>query len=229
MRSFTVPLLLYLLLSSCQQKNMTLKELQNAKWGKLSEGIDHISTKKQTGPVSDSLEFLLKGYLKDGVLTEAFQEESDLLTSIMAEAAGEHLKHSAAGYLRFNSSALMKPATLYSLLYLNGDYTAPFSFSKDSTILVAIPGIVSASFTSKEEAKKKFIGDGNDDWSRVLADNPLPNLIEIKLEDKKWTRQSVKELEATIREKITMAFEFHYSDNLFEETNTCYYFEYKRK
>lgn len=41
----------------------------------------------------------------------------------------------------------------------------------------AQPYVKSFSYVNKEEAKKKYMADGNEDWSRILDYNPLPNAV----------------------------------------------------
>jgi cell division transport system permease protein len=57
---------------------------------------------------------------------------------------------------------------------------------KDSTALVSYiaskPYVREYTYTTKEMAKKKFMGDNaGEDWDKVLSENPLPNSIDFKL------------------------------------------------
>src|SRR6185436_4827898 len=56
---------------------------------------------------------------------------------------------------------------------------------KDSVALVTYiaskPYVREYIYTTKEMAKKKFMGDGGEDWDKVLQENPLPNSIDFKL------------------------------------------------
>src|SRR5262245_10320363 len=55
-------LLLILIISSCQsKKEMTLEELNNAKWKPLDKGIEYISQENKSGSTNDSIEYKMKG------------------------------------------------------------------------------------------------------------------------------------------------------------------------
>jgi cell division transport system permease protein len=64
--------------------------------------------------------------------------------------------------------------------YLRGNVSAA-----DSTALVQYiaerPYVREYTFVDKEVAKKKYLDEGNDDWSGVLDQNPLPNSINFRL------------------------------------------------
>ncbi len=211
---------------------MTLENLQKAKWTNLTQGIDYISIQKASKAISEKDSFILT--LKGAKRGEAdpievsINEASTALPDFLSNTLKEHLTKSKAGYLKINLTELLKPSSLTGQVYMTGDYTEPFSFSKDSAILITIPGILSASFISKEHAKKKYLTDGNNDWSKVLDENPLPNAIEVTLENKNWTKESLDKLESTIKEKIAIASDFVYPGLLFEKSDSYYFFEYKR-
>jgi cell division transport system permease protein len=61
-------------------------------------------------------------------------------------------------------------------VHLRGDVAA-----KDSLALMqyfaAQPYIKKYNFVNKEEARKKYLADGNEDWDQILDYNPLPNSI----------------------------------------------------
>lgn len=46
-------------------------------------------------------------------------------------------------------------------------------------------------FITKEEARKEYLGDGNEDWSKVLDENPLPNVISFNLKNSYRYKDSV--------------------------------------
>ena len=65
--------------------------------------------------------------------------------------------------------------------YLRGDLNP-----KDSVALMDYitnkPYVKSIHYVSKEEGKKIYMSDGeNEDWSKVLDENPLPNAIYFKI------------------------------------------------
>ena len=45
----------------------------------------------------------------------------------------------------------------------------------------AKPYVRSIEFVTKEAAKAKYMGDGNENWDKVLDANPLPNSINFKV------------------------------------------------
>ena len=55
-----------------------------------------------------------------------------------------------------------------------------------------LPGVRSAYFLSKDEAREKYLGDGNQDWKNVLTDNPLPASIEVAFNTADVTDESLK-------------------------------------
>jgi cell division transport system permease protein len=67
-------------------------------------------------------------------------------------------------------------------VYLRGDL-AP----SDSTALMqyisAKPYIRSVDYITKEEGKRIYLSDGNEDWDKVLTANPLPNAIYFKVRE----------------------------------------------
>jgi cell division transport system permease protein len=65
-------------------------------------------------------------------------------------------------------------------VHLRGDLSA-----KDSLTLMQYfggqPYVKEYSYINKEEARKRYLSDGNEDWNRILDYNPLPNSIYFKL------------------------------------------------
>jgi cell division transport system permease protein len=66
--------------------------------------------------------------------------------------------------------------------YLRGNASAA-----DSSALVQYistrPYVREYNYLSKEDAKKQYLDDGNDDWAGVLEENPLPNSVNFKLKN----------------------------------------------
>jgi cell division transport system permease protein len=64
--------------------------------------------------------------------------------------------------------------------YLRGDLNP-----KDSVALMSYisskPYVKSIRYVSKDEAKKIYMQEENEDWSRVLSENPLPNAIYFRI------------------------------------------------
>jgi hypothetical protein len=224
-----------LFFSSCSnsERELTLNELINAKWKPLFNGVDYISTEK-TGKENssrDSLTVKFKGMKanftngKDADLGQ-FKYGSN---SIVADLLKNTLKESRTGYLRISLGALVN-FSADPKIYLKNIDTGKYFFSLDSIGLLQIPGIKSVKFISKEEAKKVYLADGGEDWSHVLAENPLPDAIELKLEYTEWTKESLEKLKFEILQKITTASDFIYPAPYEEDKNikVLYYYYYKR-
>lgn len=146
---------------------------------------------------SDSIELKIKGV--SGKEIEPTEISFDKLTGeeskVVVSLLKLHLRNTKAGYVRINFPDMLRPAFYTGRIYLrDGEYDEPYPFSSDSIILKTIPDILSAAFISKEEAKKEYLAEGNDDWKDILDSNPLPNSIEIRLEKKKWTEELLNDL-----------------------------------
>ena len=67
-------------------------------------------------------------------------------------------------------------------VHLRGDLNP-----KDSLALVQYiaskPYVKEYNYITKEMAKKKYLSDGNEDWDKVLTENPLPNSIDFRLKE----------------------------------------------
>jgi cell division transport system permease protein len=81
--------------------------------------------------------------------------------------------------------------------YLRGDLNP-----KDSLALVqyisAKPYIREYTYVTKEAAKKKYMSDGNKDWSEVLTENPLPNSIDFKVKNNYLNTDSLTAIKADL-------------------------------
>ena len=66
--------------------------------------------------------------------------------------------------------------------YLRGN-ASPADSSALVEYIAARPYVREYNYISKEEAKKQYLDDGNDDWAGVLEENPLPNSINFKLKN----------------------------------------------
>lgn len=73
-------------------------------------------------------------------------------------------------------------------------------------------------FVSKEMARSKFIGDGNEDWNKVLDYNPLPASIDFFLEPTYVNKDSLKVITAEIK-KFFIVSEVKYPDAIVSNLN----------
>ena len=79
--------------------------------------------------------------------------------------------------------------------YLRGDLNP-----KDSVALMDYittkPYVKSIQYVSKEEGKKIYMEEENEDWSKVLDENPLPNAIYFKIKRQYVQVDSMKAIQA---------------------------------
>jgi|SRR5690606_6328136 len=68
-------------------------------------------------------------------------------------------------------------------------------------------------FTTKEMAKAKYLGDGNESWEGILTENPLPQSIDFKLKSEYLTAETLKNIQADL-EKQTYVTEVKYPELL---------------
>ena len=84
--------------------------------------------------------------------------------------------------------------------YLRGDVNA-----KDSAALMdyisAKPYVRSIEFVTKESAKIKYMGDGNENWDKVLDANPLPNSINFKVKQEYMNSDSLMAIQADLQQQ----------------------------
>lgn len=84
--------------------------------------------------------------------------------------------------------------------YLRGDVNA-----KDSAALMdyisSKPYVMSIEFVTKEAAKKKYLGDGNENWDKVLDANPLPNSINFKVKQQYMNGDSLAAIQADLQQQ----------------------------
>jgi len=93
---------------------------------------------------------------------------------------------------------------------------------KDSAALMnymsSKPYIKSIEFVTKEEARKIYLGDGNEDWSNVLDYNPLPNAIYFKIKKDFLTTDTLNAIKQDL-EKQTYVSEVQYQQALVDNLN----------
>jgi len=71
--------------------------------------------------------------------------------------------------------------------------------AEDSTWLTQLPYINSVEFVSKEEAKKIYLADDNQDWAGVLETNPLPDAFFVTIRSVKLPAEGIEAVEAEIK------------------------------
>ena len=101
--------------------------------------------------------------------------------------------------------------------YLRGDVNA-----KDSAALMdyisAKPYVRSIEFVTKESAKQKYMGDGNENWDKVLDANPLPNSINFKVKQEYMNSDSLAAIQADLQQQ-TYVSDVEYPKALVDNLN----------
>ena len=101
--------------------------------------------------------------------------------------------------------------------YLRGDLT-----SKDSAALMQYistkPYIKSIEYVTKEEGKKRYMQEENEDWSRVLDANPLPNAIYFNIKKEYVQTDSLAKIEADLAQQ-TYVSDVGYPETLVTKMN----------
>ena len=101
--------------------------------------------------------------------------------------------------------------------YLRGDLNP-----KDSVALMNYittkPYLKSIQYVSKEEGKKIYMEEENEDWSKVLDENPLPNAIYFKIKRQYVQVDSMKAIQADI-ESQTYVSDVKYPAALVDKLN----------
>ena len=101
--------------------------------------------------------------------------------------------------------------------YLRGDVNA-----KDSAALMdyisAKPYVRSIEFVTKESAKIKYMGDGNENWDKVLDANPLPNSINFKVKQEYMNSDSLMAIQADLQQQ-TYVSDVEYPKALVDNLN----------
>lgn len=101
--------------------------------------------------------------------------------------------------------------------YLRGDVNA-----KDSAALMdyisAKLYVRSIEFVTKDAAKEKYMSDGNEDWDKVLDENPLPNSINFKLKKEYMNSDSLAAIQADLQQQ-TYISEVRYPRALVDNLN----------
>jgi cell division transport system permease protein len=78
------------------------------------------------------------------------------------------------------------------------------------------PYVTKIEYVTKEEGKKKYLSDGNEDWDKVLDENPLPNAIYFKVKNEYLLTDSLKVIQQDL-EKQTWVDEVEYPQALIDK------------
>ncbi|HKZ66758.1 MAG TPA: permease-like cell division protein FtsX [Chitinophagaceae bacterium] len=101
--------------------------------------------------------------------------------------------------------------------YLRGDVNA-----KDSAALMDYistkPYVREIEFVTKESAREKYLGDGNENWDKVLDANPLPNSINFKVKQEYMNSDSLAAIQADLQQQ-TYVSDVEYPKALVDNLN----------
>ena len=103
-------------------------------------------------------------------------------------------------------------------VHLRGDLNP-----KDSLELVQYiaskPYVKEYTYVTKEMAKKKYLSDGNEDWDKVLTENPLPNSIDFGLKGEYVNSDTLANIKRDL-EQQTYVTDVQYQGALVEKLTT---------
>ena len=103
-------------------------------------------------------------------------------------------------------------------VHLRGDLNP-----KDSLALVEYiaskPYVKEYTYVTKEMAKKKYLSDGNEDWDKVLTENPLPNSIDFGLKGEYVNSDTLANIKRDL-EQQTYVTDVQYQGALVEKLTT---------
>lgn len=89
-------------------------------------------------------------------------------------------------------------------VYLRENITA-----KDSVDLVQYiagePYVKDYEFVTKDQAKQKYLEDGNQDWVGVLENNPLPASINFRIKSQYAVADSLQKIQATLQQNLAVS------------------------
>lgn len=88
--------------------------------------------------------------------------------------------------------------------------------TSDIRFLQTFTHVSKVEFVSKEEAKEAYMADGNQDWSKVIDHNPLPQSYSITIDPREYTREEVEDMKAYILKRIPYCTDVAYPSALFE-------------
>ena len=93
--------------------------------------------------------------------------------------------------------------------------------SADITQYIATqPYVKSYEFVTKEQAKERYLKDGNDDWGGLLDKNPLPASINFHIRQEYAAADSLKKIQAAIQQQSIAINEVKYPEVLVSDLNS---------
>jgi cell division transport system permease protein len=86
------------------------------------------------------------------------------------------------------------------------------------SFIAAKPYARDVQYITKEMAREKFIGDGNEDWNKVLDFNPLPASVDFFLQPEYVNKDSITSIIADVQ-KVFIVSEVKYPDAVVNSLN----------
>lgn len=204
--------LIELLAVGCMEERMR-KAQEMVKWKNIDSVFQYINPQpgkekfRKGDPIAVELKAVLgsngtrmidTASVHKGCLQFAYSAASGM---ILANEKGI-IKRSEEGILRADFSVIDFRSDFVVMVYLNKIVTQ----NEADTLIKYLrrsPEVQSATFISKEEAKKRWLAEGEDDFSEFLDENPLPSSIELKIEPDYLKETTIKEFTAGIQEKYS--------------------------
>lgn len=225
--------IIFISILGCGQQSLSKEDLKNAKWINHSKGIDYISSEKGNliNPDKDSFDLKLRAISTDGINIQEVNPDEDTREAelFVLSLINKLPSGISSGYLRINATEMAKPDFPEMVVFLIDDYDSASAFKIDSISLVKIRGIKTISFISKNTAKEMLFGNENHHWENILDANPILPYFNVKLEQRKWTRNEMEDLKSIISKTISSATEIDYPGILLEQKNSYTIFEFRRK
>ena len=132
------------------------------------------------------------------------------------------------GYLKINIYELYMPSELEATIFLRDDYDTS-NLVKDIRTIKKIPGVTNAHYVSKEMAKEKYLTGENEDWDKILTENPLPSSIEVKIDSQKISPEYYEIFSSEIEKSVLFVSDISFpSDILKQFKNNYFILEYNR-
>ena len=105
-----------------------------------------------------------------------------IASKLLAESLNGKIGKNAEGYIKDDLSRMfpMHPVVLSVYLSAGADSVGLDSLTRH---LDHMPEVSHYYYISKDEAKKRFLADGNPDFTKVLDTNPLPASLELTIRD----------------------------------------------
>lgn len=194
MKLFSFLLLFIFSAAPCLSQTMTMEEIKKAEWRTLDKGIDYINVSNTMTTSDDSIKFSIIGVINKGdtLLFSNYIEHNEMKANLesifvstfnsnLISVLNKKLTTSKHGYLKLDMSQIFTDSVKAIIIFLQDAYDSNRS-KRDIASIRKITGVVNVQYTSKEMAKQMFLSDGNNDWDKVLSENPLPSSFEVNLD-----------------------------------------------